>query len=176
MITGYGLTECYGHSVDSDAHDSLEHRMRCCGRPLSNVELKIINPDSGDLCPAGEAGEICLRGHVTPGYYKDPLRNQESIDAEGWFHTGDLGIVDEGGFLQFKGRIKELIKTGGINVSPADVEEVLHAHPHVQQAVVVGLADAQREEIVAAMIVAKPGIEIDVEALLTHCRHTQLKN
>ena len=172
MITGYGLTECYGHSVDSDAHDSLEHRMRCCGRPLSNVELKIINPDSGDLCPAGEAGEICLRGHVTPGYYKDPLRNQESIDAEGWFHTGDLGIVDEGGFLQFKGRIKELIKTGGINVSPADVEEVLHAHPHVQQAVVVGLADAQREEIVAAMIVAKPGIEIDVEALLTHCRHT----
>ena len=106
------------------------------------------------------------------GYYKRPDLTAECIDSEGWFHTGDLGIVDEGGFLQFKGRIKELIKTGGINVSPADVEEVLHAHPHVQQAVVVGLADAQREEIVAAMIVAKPGIEIDVEALLTHCRHT----
>ena len=172
MITGYGLTECYGHSVDTDCRDPLEHRMQCCGRPLANVELKIVNPANGSQLPAGESGEICLRGHVTPGYFNDPERTRESIDDAGWFHTGDLGVLDDGGFLQFKGRLKELIKTGGINVSPADVEEVLLSHPDVQQVVVVGLPDAAREEIVAAMVVARPNVVLDRQVLLAHCRHT----
>ena len=172
MVTGYGLTECYGHSVQTDGRSPLSERRRHCGRPLPGVEMKVIDPETGSLVPAGTAGEILLRGHATPGYYNDPERTREAIDAEGWFHTGDVGVLDDAGMLAFKGRFKELIKTGGINVSPADVEEVLMEHPDVQQAVVVGIPDAARDEIVAAMVVVKPGAQVDPSALIAHCRRT----
>lgn len=170
MITGYGLTECYGHSVQTDAHDPPEERMRHAGRPLPGVELKIIDPATLAVLAPGTAGEICLRGHVTPGYYNDSQRTFEAIDQEGWFHTGDMGVIGVDGNLSFKGRFKELIKTGGINVSPADVEDVLLAHPDVQQAVVVGVPDEMRDEIVAALVVPRPGAAVDTDALLAHCR------
>lgn len=172
MITGYGLTECYGHSVQTDAHDPLAIRMRDVGRPLAGVELRVIDPVTGADQPPDAPGEILLRGRATPGYYGDPERTREAIDAQGWFHTGDLGVLDADGRLSFRGRLKELIKTGGINVSPADVEDVLLAHAGVQQAVVVGVPDAAREEIVAAMVVARPGTTLDPEDLLAHCRRS----
>ncbi len=172
MVTGYGLTECYGHSVQTNAHDPIETKIRSVGRPLPGVELRVINPDTGVEVPRGETGEILLRGHVTPGYYKDPERTAEAIDADGWFHTGDIGVLDADGALSFKGRFKEMTKTGGINVTPADVEDVLHAHPAVQQAVVVGVGDAERDEIVAALVVPRPGVQLDVDDLVAHCRRT----
>ena len=172
MITGYGLTECYGHSVQTDAWDPIETKIRNVGRPLPGVELKIVDPATRCVLTPGAPGEICLRGHVTPGYYNDPERTREALDEEGWFHTGDVGVIDEDGSLLFKGRFKELIRTGGINVSPADVEDVLLAHPDVQQAVVVGVPDATREEIVAAMVVPRPGAALDPEELIAHCRRT----
>jgi fatty-acyl-CoA synthase len=172
MITGYGLTECYGHSVQTDGRAPPAERIRNCGRPLPGVEMKVIDPATGAEVPRGTAGEILLRGHVTPGYYGDAQRTHEAIDAAGWFHTGDVGFVEEDGTLAFKGRFKELIKTGGINVSPADVEEVLLAHPAVQQAVVVGVPDASRDEIVAALVVARPGASVDADTLVAHCRRT----
>ncbi len=172
MISGYGLTECYGHSIDSDGYDPIETRMRNAGKPLTGVELKVIHPETGEPVPQGTQGEILLRGYVTPGYYKNPERNREAIDADGWFHTGDIGVVEEDGSLSFRGRYKELIKTGGINVAPADVEDVLLAHPDVQQAVAVGVPDKTRDEIVAVMVVAQPGRTIDVDELLAYCRRT----
>lgn len=172
MITGYGLTECYGHSVQTDGRAPLAAKARNSGYPLPGVEMKVIDPGTGAAVPPGTAGEILLRGHVTPGYYDDPQRTREAIDDQGWFHTGDVGVVEEDGSLSFKGRFKELIKTGGINVSPADVEDVLLAHPAVQQAVVVGVPDATRDEIVAALVVPRAGASVDAEALVAHCRRT----
>jgi fatty-acyl-CoA synthase len=170
MISGYGLTEGYGHSCDTDARAPLATKMRNAGKPLTGVEIKITDPDTQQTLPSGTAGEILLRGYITPGYYKNPERTRETIDAEGWFHTGDVGVLEEDGSLTFRGRYKELIKTGGINVVPVDVEDVLHSHPRVRQAVVVGLPDKERDEIVAAMVVAHPGQTIDMKDLLAHCK------
>lgn len=172
MITGYGLTECYGQSVQTDAKDPIEKKIRNVGHPLSNVEIRIIDPLNQTLIAPGQAGEICLRGYVTPGYYNDLERTSEAIDADGWFHTGDVGVIEEDGSLSYKGRFKELIKTGGINVSPADVEEILLTYPDVEQAVVVGVDNNLGDEIVAAMVVQRSGTTLDPDALIAHCRLT----
>jgi fatty-acyl-CoA synthase len=122
--------------------------------------------------PAGEEGEIRLRGFVTMGYYKDPVRTAEAIDGEGWLYTGDIGRFEPThGVLQFRGRFKEMIKTGGINVTPADVEAVLEAHPAVRQAVVVGVPDPTRDEAVAALVVLHDGESATIAELLAHCRN-----
>lgn len=172
MSTSYGLTECYGNSVLSDGLSSLDIRRRSSGPALPNTEILIVDQETRAELPRGTVGEVLIRGYVTPGYYKDPERTAQAIDPEGWFHTGDLGLVEPEGYFQFRGRIKELIKTGGINVTPADVEELLDAHPDVQQSVVVGVPDAEREEIVAAMVVPKPGHSPSAEDLMSYCRRT----
>lgn len=172
MITGYGLTECYGNSVQTNGHDPIEKRMRNTGHPLPNTELHIVDPKTHEILPNGEMGEIRLRGYVTPRYYKNSERTREAIDDDGWFYTGDIGVIEEDGSLTFKGRFKEMIKTGGINVTPADVEDLLHNHPAVLQAIVVGVPDPKRDEIVAAMVVPKPGAQIDVDELVSYCRRT----
>jgi fatty-acyl-CoA synthase len=172
MITGYGLTECYGNSVQTNGHDPIEKRMRNTGYPLPNTELHIVDPKTHQILPNGEMGEIRLRGYVTPRYYKNPERTREAIDDDGWFYTGDIGVIEEDGTLTFKGRFKEMIKTGGINVTPADVEDLLHNHPAVLQAIVVGVPDPKRDEIVAAMVVPKPGAKIDIDELVAYCRKT----
>jgi len=172
MITSYGLTECYGNSVNSDAFDPIGARMCNSGRPLPNTELDIVDPRTREAVARGEVGEIRLRGYVTPGYYRNPERTAEAIDAEGWFYTGDLGTIEQDGTVTFKGRIKEMIKTGGINVTPADVEELLQTYPGVQQAIVVGVPDPVRDEIVAALVVTKPGFTIEIDDLVHHCRNS----
>ncbi len=172
MCTSYGLTECYGHSSTTDGHDPIELRTRNSGRPLPNTELQIIDPETREVLPQGAVGEVRLRGFVTPGYYNDPERTAEAIDSEGWFYTGDLGVFEDDQTFRFAGRIKEMIKTGGINVTPADVEDVLQSHPAVKQAIVVGVPDPERDEIVAAMIVPKDDVTLDVDDLLRYCRHS----
>lgn len=172
MISGYGLTECYGHSTDTDGRAPLSAKMRNAGKPLTGVELKIIDPQTQKTLAPGQDGEILLRGYVTPSYYKDPENTKRSIDQDGWFHTGDNGQIEEDGSLTFRGRYKELIKTGGINVSPMDVEEVLLTYPKIRQAIAVGLPDKEREEIVAAMVVAHDGESLEISALLAHCKKT----
>ncbi|MGE4339820.1 MAG: AMP-binding protein, partial [Pigmentiphaga sp.] len=112
--TTYGLTEGYGHSCMSDGRSPLELRRRSAGFPLPNTELQIVNPTTRQPVPAGSIGEVRIRGYVVAGYYNDPVRTGEAIDENGWLYTGDLGIFDDQGF-RFQGRIKELIKTGGIN-------------------------------------------------------------
>lgn len=169
LITGYGLTECYGNSVNSDAGDTLAARMRNAGRPLPNVELEIVSPTSKEVRPRGETGEIRLRGHVTPGYYKDSERTAAAIDKDGWFYTGDIGVIEEDGTVTFKGRIGEMIKTGGINVTPGEVEATLLSHKMVVQAVVMGVPDKVRDEIVAAMVVLGSGESVSEKELVAYC-------
>ena len=166
----YGLTETYGNCTVTDAHDPIEVRMASVGRPLPGFELAIEDPETRRPLPAGEVGEIKVRGYVTCGYYRAEDKNREAFDDGGWFLTGDLGYLDESGGLHFRGRLKEMIKTGGINVAPVEVEEVLMSHPGVEQAYVVGLPDAERDEIVAAVVVPRgdPGA-MDEAALRAHC-------
>jgi fatty-acyl-CoA synthase len=166
----YGLTETYGNCTVSDAHEPLDVRLASVGPALPGVDLRIVDPQTGEVLPQGEVGEIRVKGYVTVGYYKDAEKSRAAIDANGYFITGDLGFLDAEGRLYFRGRIKEMIKTGGINVAPVEVEETLMAHPAVKLACVTGVPDAQRDEIVAALVVCRPGERVEQADLLALCR------
>src|SRR5207249_232976 len=137
----YGLTECYGNCTVTDAHDPAAVRCATVGYPLPGMELRIVHRETRRPLPAGEVGEILVRGYLTPGYYKDPEKNAAAFDRDGFLLTGELGAIGDDGRLQFRGRLKEMVKTGGINVAPLEIEEVLLGHPAVEQAYVVGLPD-----------------------------------
>ncbi len=164
----YGLTETYGNCTVTDVDDPLDRRLNTVGRPLPGVEIVIADPESHLPLDAGEVGEILVRGYVTVGYYKDPALNEQSFH-DGYFLTGDLGMLDGEGYLHFRGRLKEMIKTGGINVSPAEVEAVLAEAPDVAIAYVIGLPDPERDQRVAAVIVPKQGAVPSPTALAAHC-------
>ena len=166
----YGLTECYGNCAVTDAHDATEVRLATVGYPLPGMEIRVVDRETRRPLPEGEIGEILVRGLLTPAYYRDPERNAESFDAEGFLLTGDLGFVGGDGRLRFRGRIKEMVKTGGINVAPLEVEEVLLGHPTVEQAYVVGIPDPRKEEILIAVVVAKPGQTAEPDILRAYCK------
>ena len=166
----YGLTECYGNCTVTDAHDPPEVRCATVGLPLPGMEVRVVDRESRRALPPGEIGEIVVRGLLTPGYYRDPEKNAAAFDADGFLLTGDLGVLGEDGRLRFRGRIKEMVKTGGINVAPVEVEEILLLDPAVEQAYVVGVPDSRLEEILVAVVVAKPGRVADPIALGARCR------
>lgn len=166
----YGLTECYGNCTVTDAHDPVEVRLHTVGRPLPGMDIKIADRETGRALPPGEVGEISIRGYITPGYYKDPEKNAAAFDAAGYFRTGDLGHLGDDGRLRFRGRIKDMVKTGGINVAPLEVEEILLSHGAVEQAYVVGVPDPRREEALAAVVVLKEGAAVSAEELRAFCR------
>lgn len=166
----YGLTETYGNSNVSDASLPIEKRTLTVGQALAGNEVAIFDPTSENRLPVGEQGEIVVRGRVTPGYWRDDEKNAEAFTKDGWFRTGDLGIVDEEGYLYFRGRLKELVKTGGINVAPAEVEAALCTHDAVELAFVTGIPDPKLDEALAAVIVLRNGQHADPEALKSHVR------
>jgi fatty-acyl-CoA synthase len=166
----YGLTECYGNCTVTDGHDDPEVRRTTSGLPLPGQEVRVVDRESRRPLPAGEVGEILVRGRLTPGYFRDPEKNAAAFDAEGFLLTGDLGAIGEDGRLRFRGRIKEMVKTGGINVAPLEVEEVLLSDPSLEQAHVVGVPDPRKEEILIAVVVPKPGRAADPAALHALCR------
>jgi len=166
----YGLTEAYGNSAVGDAHDPLEIRLNNCGRPLDDVEIRIVDPETRKPLPTGETGEIVIRGFLTPGYLDDPDRTAEGFDVDGFLLTGDLGYLDTEGYLIFRGRLKEMVKTGGINVAPAEVEAVLASHADVEEAHVTGVPDSRLDEALAAVIVSRAGTQPRESELIDHCR------
>jgi fatty-acyl-CoA synthase len=166
----YGLTETYGNCTVTDAAEPLDIRLASVGSPLPGVDLRIVDPETGKTLPQGEVGEIRVKGYVTVGYYKDADKNRAAFDTDGYFITGDLGFLDAEGRLYFRGRIKEMIKTGGINVAPVEVEETLMAHPAVKLAYVTGIPDPRRDEVIAAVIVCRSGQSVEEPDLLAHCR------
>jgi fatty-acyl-CoA synthase len=168
----YGLTETYGNCNVTDAADPLEKRLTTVGRPLAGVDQRIVDPETGRVLPHGEVGEVRVKGYVTIGYYKDPARTAASFDEHGYFRTGDLGSVDADGSLHFRGRMKEMVKTGGINVAPIEVEEILMTHPGVQLAFVTGVPDPVRDEVLAAVVVPKPGVTLSESELTAFCRES----
>jgi acyl-CoA synthetase (AMP-forming)/AMP-acid ligase II len=163
----YGMTESGPMSVASRWDDSAELRARCHGRPQPGVELRIIDPAGGAVCEPEEEGEILLRGRtMMEGYYRAP--REEAFDRDGFFHTGDRGRLDRDGCLHFLGRLKDVIKTAGVNVAASEIEAVLRQHPAVREAYVVGVPHPTRGENPAAFVI--PDGTVDTDELLAFCR------
>lgn len=165
----YGLTEVYGNCCFTDANDPPEIRLTTSGRPLPGQEVVVADPVTHEPLAVGEVGEIKIRGYVMPGYYKDPAKNAESFDGDGYFLSGDRGRFDGQGNLQFLGRIKEMIKSGGINIAPVEIEEFLAAHTPISEVYVVGVPDPVKEEVLAAVVVAETPGALSEEALRALC-------
>ncbi|MEZ5857020.1 MAG: fatty acid--CoA ligase family protein [Hyphomicrobiaceae bacterium] len=167
----YGSTETYGNCCVTPHNWPLEQRATSQGPPLPGVRVRIRNTDTGGLCSTGEIGSIEVTGYLTPGYSGDSAQyNSDVFTDDGWFRTGDLGALDDKGHMHYAGRTSEMIKRSGINVSPAEVEEVLQQHPAVGLAGVTGRNDSDKGEAIVAYIVAVPGSKADAAALLEHCR------
>ncbi|MDF2117257.1 AMP-binding protein [Roseiarcaceae bacterium H3SJ34-1] len=148
----YGLTESYGNATVSYADDPIEAKIATNGPPLPGTELLIVDPVTSRPLAQGETGLILLRGNVAAGYFQNPEETAKSFRPDGFFDTGDLGFLDPEGRLVFHSRIKEVIKSGGINVSPLEVEQLLAQHPHIREAYVVGVPDRVRGEIIVAFV------------------------
>ncbi|USG63450.1 AMP-binding protein [Brevibacillus ruminantium] len=170
ITIAYGQTESSPVITQTRPDDSIERRVTTVGRAHDGVEVKIIDPATGDTLPAGVQGELCTRGYlVMKGYYNMPEQTARVIDHEGWLHTGDLAMVDEEGFFRITGRLKDMIIRGGENIYPREIEEFLYTHPQVLDVQVVGVPDAKYGEQVLACIKVKPGEELTEQDILTYC-------
>ncbi len=165
----YGSTETYGNCAVTPTTDSLELRAESQGPPLPGVTVRVVDPATGVDVACGETGEFWVKGYVMPGYLDDPEQTATSLTVDGFFRTGDLGRIDDAGYVRFLGRATEMIKTGGINVSPLEVEEFLATCPGVGQACVVGVPHPVKGEIVAALVRRTPGSTLSAAELRAHC-------
>jgi fatty-acyl-CoA synthase len=171
ITIAYGLTEASPVITQTDAADSLEHRVGTVGRALPGLEVKIAAPGTGEPLPPGQPGELMVRGHaVMKGYYRKPEETAEAITPDGWLHTGDLALKTADGYYRITGRIKDLIIRGGENIYPREVEEYLYTHPLIADVQVVGLPDECRGEEVCAWVRLKPGAVLTEEDVRHFCR------
>ena len=166
----YGMTETSPVSTQTLADDPLDKRLGSVGRVHPHVEIKIVDPESGAVVARGASGELCTRGYsVMLGYYGNEEATRTSIDAAGWMHTGDLATMDEGGYVNIVGRIKDMIIRGGENVYPREVEEFLHTHPGVSEAQVIGVPSEKYGEEVMAWVRPKPDAALTEDELVRYC-------
>jgi len=171
ICIGYGQTEASPIITFTSVDDPIEVRCGTVGRPITGVEVKLVDPAASTQAPRGEDGELCTRGHnVMAGYYNNPTATAKAIDAEGWLHTGDMARCREDGNYRIVGRCKELINRGGEKIYPPEVEEFLHHHPDVAEAAVAGLPDAKYGEIVAAWIVPREDAVLTADAIRAYCQ------
>lgn len=160
-VPAYGLTESYGNATVGWPDDPLEAKLETSGMPLPGMEMRIVDPQTGRDLPQGEVGLVLLRGHTTPGYFANPEETAKALRPDGFFDTGDLGRLDGNGRFIFHSRLKEVIKSGGINVSPVEVEQLIAGHPDIRDAYVVGVADPVKGELVVAFVDAAARIGED---------------
>jgi fatty-acyl-CoA synthase len=154
----YGMTETSPVSTQTRADDSLDRRVSTVGRVHPHVEVKVVDPETGLTMPRGEPGELCTRGYsVMLGYWEQPDKTAESIDASRWMHTGDLAIMDSDGYLNITGRIKDMVIRGGENVYPREIEEFLYTHPDILDAQVIGVPDVKYGEELCAWVKLRDG-------------------
>jgi fatty-acyl-CoA synthase len=167
----YGMTETSPVSTQTRADDDIEHRTATVGCVHPHVEIRIAGPATGQALARGETGEFQTRGYsVMLGYWNDPERTAEAIDAEGWMHTGDLAVMTDDGYVKIVGRIKDMIIRGGENVYPREIEEFLYTHPAIADVQVLGVPDERYGEEIAAFVIVREGGEFDPEALRKFCR------
>ena len=169
IMTGYGLTEactCSG----TQPGDDFETIATTSGRPAVGVEIRIVDPDGSEL-PRCEVGEIVVRGNnVMQGYLEDPLATAETVDADGWLHTGDLGTMDDRDYLKIVGRLKDMLIVGGFNAYPAEIENTMLAHPAIAAVAVIGVKDERLGEVARAFVVTVPACETDESEIIAWCR------
>jgi len=175
IITGYGLTESSGVSTmcrDGDAAEVISHTS---GRAIPDVEVQVVD-STGREVPRGEPGEVLVRGYnVMKGYLDDPERTAEVIDPAGWLHTGDIGVMDDAGYLDITDRLNDMFINGGFNAYPAEIESVMLTHPHIGQVAVVGVPDERLGEVGCAFVVSRPGSEPSGDEIIAWCR-TEMAN
>ncbi|MFE9841726.1 AMP-binding protein [Streptomyces goshikiensis] len=167
----YGMTETSPVSTQTRADDSVERRVSTVGRAGPHLEVKVVDPGTGRTVPRGEPGELCTRGYsVMLGYWGEPERTAEAVDAARWMHTGDLAVMDEDGYLSITGRIKDMVIRGGENLYPREIEEFLHTHPDVLDVQVIGVPDPKYGEELMAWVRMREGAEpLTAEAVRTYC-------
>ena len=166
----YGMTETSPVSAQTRADDDMERRVATVGRVHPYVEVKIVDPETGLTVPRGATGEMCTRGYsVMLGYWDDPEQTSAAIDQARWMHTGDLAVMDEAGYLNIVGRIKDMIIRGGENVYPREIEEFLYSHPAVEDVQVIGVPDAKYGEEICAWVKLRPGQQLTEQELREFC-------
>jgi acyl-CoA synthetase (AMP-forming)/AMP-acid ligase II len=170
VVTGYGLTESHGIATMCRHDDDPETIAKTAGRPIPDVEVK-LGREGGAAVPTGEPGEVLVRGYnLMKGYLDDPVATAEAIDADGWLHTGDIGVLDDRGNLRITDRLKDMFIVGGFNAYPAEIEQIVSAHPAVAQVAVVGIPDDRLGEVAMAFVVPATGTEPSAEELGPWCR------
>jgi fatty-acyl-CoA synthase len=171
LVIAYGQTETSPVTTMSDADDSIEIRVNTVGRAMPQTEIQIASATTGEQLPIGEQGEVCVRGYaLMKGYDGDAEGTAQVIHADGWLHTGDLGIMREDGCIHLTGRSRDVIIRGGENIYPREVEEFLYTHPKVDEAQVVGIPNARLGEIVVAWVRLAPGTEATEEEIKEFCK------
>ncbi len=170
VAIGYGMTETSPLSTQSAWDDPLGRRVSTVGRVHPHVEVKIIDAE-GSIVARGTPGELCTRGYsVMIGYWNDTAATRNAIDQAGWMHSGDLAVLDEEGYVNIVGRIKDMIIRGGEKIFPREIEDFLHTHPRVSVAQVIGVPSVKYGEEVMAWIMPKPGTALTETDLLTFCK------
>jgi acyl-CoA synthetase (AMP-forming)/AMP-acid ligase II len=171
VLTGYGLTESTGIATMCRHDDDPETVSRTAGRAIPGVEV-IIADDNGVAVPSGESGEVMIRGYnVMAGYWNDEASTAETITSDGWLHSGDIGVLDERGYLHITDRKKDMYIVGGFNAYPAEIEVMIGRHPAVAEVAVIGIPDARMGEVGMVWVVPQPGAEVDPDALIAWCRN-----
>jgi fatty-acyl-CoA synthase len=171
QVGSFGMTEAAGTVCTGGWDEAEARRITRLGRPLPGLEVRIVNPETGHDLRNGLRGEVLVRGYsLFEGYYKDAEKSAQALDADGWFHTGDIGSLDDDGTIMFHGRIKDMLKVGGENVAAAEIEGLLGRHPAVKLAQVVGIPDAKYVEVPAAFVELKPGSKAGEKELIEFCR------
>ena len=166
----YGMTETSPVSAQTTADDDMERRVATVGRVHPFVEVKIVDPESGLVLRRGMPGEMCTRGYsVMLGYWNEPEKTAEAIDAARWMHTGDLAVMDDAGYLNIVGRIKDMVIRGGENVYPREVEEFLYGHPAIEDVQVIGVPDEKYGEELCAWVKLRPGAELTADDIKAYC-------
>ena len=170
VTTAYGLTECGGCATVCDPADSVETVASTCGRALPGTEVRCVD-EEGHSVPPGQPGEVLLRGyHIMQGYFEDEAATREAIDAEGWLHTGDVGVLDDKGYLRITDRLKDMFIVGGFNCYPAEIERLLADHPDIAQVAVLGVPDERMGEVGCACIITRSGQPLDSAELIAWAR------
>ena len=173
VTIAYGMTETSPVSTQTSADDPLEKRVTTVGRVHPHVEIRIVDPATGEVVPRGTSGEFQTRGYsVMLGYWNEPERTAEAIDADGWMHTGDLAVMDDEGYVNIVGRIKDMIIRGGENVYPREVEEFLYTHPDIVDVQVIGVPDTRYGEEIMAWVQLRDGADTTTDDIKDFCRGT----
>jgi len=170
IVIVYGQTETSPGVTMTTVDDPLDKRVTTVGKAFPHTEIKIIDPNTKRILPRGEVGEICARGYMSMKcYYNNPSATRATLDANGWVYTGDLGVMDDEGYVKMSGRLKEMVIRGGENIYPREIEEFLHHHPKISDAYVIGVPDEKYGEELMAWVAAKPGMTVTPDEIVLFC-------